>query len=33
MQINKLNEAELAFYQESADLAGLTLEEYLQAGI
>ena len=33
MRIDRLSEAELAFYQESADLAGLNLEEYLQAGI
>ena len=33
MDINKLSESELAFYAECGDLVGMTVEEFLQAGI
>lgn len=32
MNINNLDAASKAFYQECADLAGITLEEFLDTG-
>ena len=33
MDIKKLSESELAFYKECSDLVGMTVEEFLRAGI